>query len=96
MTRSHILLVDDHAIWRGGVKSMLEDTEFEVIGEAASGTEAIEKARARAAEADHFRTDERSGIAQPDVHGATGNKYITFCNPLPTRRRCDARVAQTV
>ncbi len=38
-----ILLVDDHAIWRGGVKSMLEDTEFEVVGEASSGHEAIEK-----------------------------------------------------
>src|ERR1051326_1184036 len=34
-----IMLVDDHAIWRGGVRSMLEDTEFEVIGEAASGDE---------------------------------------------------------
>jgi DNA-binding NarL/FixJ family response regulator len=40
-----VLLVDDHAIWRGGVKSMLDDTEFEVIGEAASGHEAIERAR---------------------------------------------------
>ena len=40
-----VLLVDDHAIWRGGMRSMLEDTEFEVIGEAASGREAIEKAR---------------------------------------------------
>ena len=40
-----VLLVDDHAIWRGGVKSMLEDTEFEVIGEASSGKEAIEVAR---------------------------------------------------
>lgn len=36
-----VLLVDDHAIWRGGVKSLLEDTEFEVVGEAASGREAI-------------------------------------------------------
>lgn len=40
-----ILLVDDHAIWRGGVRSMLEDTEFEVIGEASSGREAVEAAR---------------------------------------------------
>lgn len=39
-----VLLVDDHAIWRGGVKSMLEDTEFEVVGEASSGREGIEKA----------------------------------------------------
>src|ERR1043166_6501338 len=40
-----VVLVDDHAIWRGGVRSMLEDTEFEVIGEAASGKEAVETAR---------------------------------------------------
>lgn len=37
-----VVLVDDHAIWRGGVRSMLEDTQFEVIGEASSGKEAVE------------------------------------------------------
>ena len=37
-----VLLVDDHAIWRGGVCSMLEDTEFKVVAEASSGREAIE------------------------------------------------------
>ncbi|MDX1932853.1 MAG: response regulator transcription factor [Capsulimonadales bacterium] len=36
-----LVLVDDHAIWRGGVRSMLEDTEFQVVGEAASGKEAL-------------------------------------------------------
>jgi len=41
-----VLLVDDHAIWRGGVKSMLEDTTFRVVGEASSGREALEQARA--------------------------------------------------
>jgi DNA-binding NarL/FixJ family response regulator len=40
-----VLLVDDHAIWRGGMRSMLEDTEFEVVGEAGSGREALEVAR---------------------------------------------------
>ena len=39
------MLVDDHAIWRGGVRSLLEDTEFEIVGEAASGREALEIAR---------------------------------------------------
>ncbi len=37
-----IMLVDDHAIWRGGVKSMLIDTEFDVVGEAESGNEALQ------------------------------------------------------
>ena len=40
-----VMLVDDHAIWRGGVRSMLEDTEFAVVGEAGSGREALEMAR---------------------------------------------------
>ena len=40
-----VMLVDDHAIWRGGVRSMLDDTEFEVIGEAGSGREAMAVAR---------------------------------------------------
>ncbi len=34
-----VILVDDHAIWRDGIRSLLEDTEFKVVGEAASGRE---------------------------------------------------------
>ena len=41
-----VFLVDDHAIWRDGVRSILEDTEFHVVGEAASGAEAIALVRA--------------------------------------------------
>ena len=40
-----VMLVDDHAIWRGGVRSMLEDTEFQVVGEASSGKEALQVAQ---------------------------------------------------
>jgi DNA-binding NarL/FixJ family response regulator len=40
--RVTVVLVDDHAIWRGGVRSLLEETEFDVIGEASSGKEALE------------------------------------------------------
>lgn len=40
-----VLLVDDHAIWRDGVCSILEETEFRVVGEAASGKEGVAKAR---------------------------------------------------
>src|SRR4051794_7869306 len=39
-----VVLVDDHRIWREGVKSLLADTEFVVVGEAASGKEAREAA----------------------------------------------------
>jgi DNA-binding NarL/FixJ family response regulator len=40
-----IVLADDHAIWRCGVRSMLDDTEFEIVGEASSGKEALEVVR---------------------------------------------------
>lgn len=45
-----VMLVDDHAIWRGGVRSMLEDTEFDVVGEASSGREALQVAEQVAAQ----------------------------------------------
>jgi DNA-binding NarL/FixJ family response regulator len=41
ITNITVMIVDDHAVWRGGVRSLLEETEFEVVGEAASGKEAV-------------------------------------------------------
>ena len=41
-----LLIVDDHTIWRGAMRGMLIGTEFRVVGEAASGKEALEVARA--------------------------------------------------
>lgn len=38
------MLVDDHKIWRDGVKSLLDGTEFSIVAEASSGREAIELA----------------------------------------------------
>jgi len=41
-----VLLADDHKLVRSGIRALLEmETEFEVIGEAADGYEAVEKAR---------------------------------------------------
>ena len=41
-----VLLADDHKLVRAGIRALLQmETEFEVIGEAADGYEAIEKAR---------------------------------------------------
>lgn len=40
-----VLLVDDSAIWRTAVKSMLAGTEFTIVDEAASGDDALEAAR---------------------------------------------------
>lgn len=44
MTKKRILLVDDHEVVRVGLKTLLErHPEYEVVGEAASAREAVEK-----------------------------------------------------
>jgi DNA-binding NarL/FixJ family response regulator len=40
-TTVSVVLVDDHPIWRGGVRSLLGETEFVVVGEAASHGDAL-------------------------------------------------------
>lgn len=45
MSQIRVLIVDDHGIVRAGIRSLLEgQADIEVIGEAASGWEAIEQA----------------------------------------------------
>lgn len=46
MAHVRILIVDDHDVMRGGLRSLLESRPgWEVCGEAANSTEAIEKAK---------------------------------------------------
>lgn len=41
-----VLVVDDHALFRAGIGHLLnEQTDFEVVGEAQHGAEAVEKAK---------------------------------------------------
>jgi DNA-binding NarL/FixJ family response regulator len=40
-----VLIVDDHASFRGSARALLEAQGFAVVGEAGSGTEALERAR---------------------------------------------------
>ena len=45
---SEVLLVDDHKIMRDGIKAILRRSEeFQVIGEAESGTEAVQSGIAK-------------------------------------------------
>src|SRR3954470_22292627 len=45
MPKIKCLLVDDHTLFRQGVRRLLEsESDFEVVGEAANGGEAVEKA----------------------------------------------------
>lgn len=46
MDRTRILIVDDHEIFRRGLRSLLESRgEFDIVGEAINGLEAIDKAK---------------------------------------------------
>ena len=46
MSKITVLIVDDHTLVRDGIRSLLElVTDFEVVGEAADGKEAIEKVK---------------------------------------------------
>src|SRR5512141_2939670 len=45
MSRIRILLADDHTLFRQGVKTLLaSETDMEVVGEAADGSAAVERA----------------------------------------------------
>jgi DNA-binding NarL/FixJ family response regulator len=47
MNKVNILIVDDHTLFRTGVRKMLEaEEDMHVVGEAATGLEALEQARA--------------------------------------------------
>jgi len=46
MTKITVLLVDDHALFRQGIRALLANSEYaEIIGEAIDGREAIDKVR---------------------------------------------------
>lgn len=67
-----VLLVDDHSVVRAGLKALLESTErIDVVGEASSGEEAVEKARALAP--DIVIMD----LAMPGMDGIQATREIT-------------------
>ena len=47
MSEIRILLVDDHAMFRAGIKALLEsENRMSIVGEASSGDEAVDQVRA--------------------------------------------------
>ena len=67
-----VLLVDDHIVVRAGLKALLESTgRVEVVGEASSGEEAVDKARAL--EPDIVIMD----LAMPGMGGVQATRHIT-------------------
>ncbi len=66
-----ILLADDHAILRQGLRRILESyTDFEVVAEAATGTEAVEMAR------DHQPDVAIVDVAMPELNGLEATAQI--------------------
>ncbi len=67
-----VLLVDDHNVMRAGLKALLESTgRIDVVGEASSGKEAVDKARML--EPDIIIMD----LAMPGMGGVEATRRIT-------------------
>lgn len=75
MKKTKILIVDDHAILRAGLKMLLEkEDDFEIIGEAENGKEAIKKNKLL--KPDVVLMD----ITMPDMNGLEATKKLLHDN----------------
>ena len=74
--RVRVLLVDDHAVVRAGVRALLQDSgDIEIIGEAADGAAAVELAR------EHRPDVVIIDIAMPHLNGLEAAARIKEENP---------------
>ncbi len=72
MRKIKIILVDDHQMFRDGVKSVLSDEEnIEVIGEVGNGNDLYELLKSKTP--DLLITD----ISMPDISGINVTKYVS-------------------
>jgi DNA-binding NarL/FixJ family response regulator len=76
MTALRILIADDHPLFRDGMRLMLDALpDFEVVGEAASGVEAVSQAAA-------LRPDVvLMDVRMPDLNGIEATRQIRAADP---------------
>ena len=75
MKRIRVLLADDHGVVRKGLRMQLQDEQFEIVGEAANGREAVQLAEAE--NPDVIVMD----IAMPGLTGIEATAQIVRRNP---------------
>lgn len=72
----NIILIDDHTLFRRGIRSVLDEADYEVIGEAAdglSGVKLVEQLRPDLVLLDfRYAGDERAGGAGADTEQQSG------------------------
>jgi DNA-binding NarL/FixJ family response regulator len=76
--RIRVLIVDDHAVVREGIRHVLSDPDFDVVGEASGGKEAI--SLARALRPDVVVLD----ISMPDINGLEAAGQLRLLDPAPS------------
>ncbi len=76
MKKSRVLIVDDHQVVVGGIRSVLNELpEFEVVGEAYNGRDAVRETKAL--DADIVIMD----LSMPDLNGIDATLQIKKRNP---------------
>jgi len=71
-----VLLVDDHALFRTGLRNLLEEQGMHIVGEADTGTEALKKMRELAPEVVVM------DLNMPGISGVEATRQIAMIAPL--------------
>jgi DNA-binding NarL/FixJ family response regulator len=76
MNKTRILIVDDHQLFRDGLKALLLSAqETEIVGEATTGEEAVEMA------AEHKPEVVLMDLQMPEMNGIEATRHIMEANP---------------